>query len=137
MYFSNSHERRDFPIPATPTTDTRRARDSSALAWNRSLTSRSSAARPTNGASSPVERRPDCSLRVVLSRDGSAPHRHHRVADELLHRPAVAFHDGAGRLEVARLKIAHVLEVPPLREGGVADEVCKKHRDQPSLCLRR
>ena len=56
MYFSNSQERRDLPIPATPMIETSRARDSSAEAWKRSLTRRSSAARPTKGASSPAER---------------------------------------------------------------------------------
>ena len=38
--------------PPGPTTDTRRARRSRAVAWNRSLSRRSSSSRPTNGASS-------------------------------------------------------------------------------------
>ena len=37
-----------------------------------------------------LQRRPDGALGVVLVRDRRAPHRHHRVADELLDRPAVA-----------------------------------------------
>ena len=37
-----------------------------------------------------VERRPHRALGVVLVRDGRPPHRHHRVADELLDRAAVA-----------------------------------------------
>ena len=38
MYFRNSQDRRDFPMPADPITDTRRPR-LAALAWNRSLIS--------------------------------------------------------------------------------------------------
>ena len=52
MYFSNSQASRDLPMPATPTIDTSVARRSSAVAWNSSLTSRSSRSRPTNGGSS-------------------------------------------------------------------------------------
>src|SRR5262249_34515724 len=36
------------------------------------------------------ERRAHRTLGVVLVRDGRAEERHHRIADELLHRPAVA-----------------------------------------------
>ena len=56
MYFSNSHDRRDFPMPAMPVTETSCAFCSSAEPWNSSLTSRSSRSRPTNGASRPDER---------------------------------------------------------------------------------
>ena len=55
MYFSNSHASRDLPIPAIPTTETRCAFFSSALAWKSSLTRRSSRSRPTNGGSRPVD----------------------------------------------------------------------------------
>ena len=40
------------PIPAIPVTDTSRVRPSRDVAWNRSLSRRSSASRPMNGASS-------------------------------------------------------------------------------------
>ena len=56
MYLSNSHTRRDLPIPAAPTTDTRWARPSSPVACSVSLISRSWRSRPTNGGSSPVTR---------------------------------------------------------------------------------
>jgi hypothetical protein len=52
-YFSNSHPNRDFPTPAAPITLTSRAERRSTQAWNNSLTSRSSASRPTSGASNP------------------------------------------------------------------------------------
>ena len=51
-YFSNSQASRLLPMPAGPVTETSRARPSRAVAWNRSLSSRSSSSRPTNGASS-------------------------------------------------------------------------------------
>ena len=51
-YLRNSHARRLLPMPACPVIETRRTRRSRAVAWNRSLSSRSSASRPTNGASS-------------------------------------------------------------------------------------
>ena len=57
MYLENSQARRDFPIPAMPVTETRWALSSSADAWKRSLTRRSSRSRPTKGALSPTERR--------------------------------------------------------------------------------
>ena len=56
MYFQNSHDRRDLPIPATPITETMCALRSPALWWNSSFTPRSSASRPTKGASSPSDR---------------------------------------------------------------------------------
>ncbi len=52
-YLRNSQARRDLPIPAGPVTDTRRRRPSRLVAWNRSLSRRSSSARPVNGASRP------------------------------------------------------------------------------------
>ena len=68
MYFSNSHESRDFPTPAIPMIETSRARRSSAEAWKSSLTRWKSRSRPTNGASSPTPRpRP---RRVAITRSG-------------------------------------------------------------------
>ncbi len=61
-YFSSSHARRLFPIPAIPTTEARRARPSRVVAWSRSLRSCSSSSRPTKGGSTrllrPAPRRP-------------------------------------------------------------------------------
>ena len=55
MYLKNSQPSRDLPIPAMPMTDTRCALRSSDVAWNNSLTSRSSRSRPTKGGSSPAD----------------------------------------------------------------------------------
>ena len=44
------------PMPGMPVTETRRARCSRAVAWSRSLMSRSSSSRPTNGGSRRSER---------------------------------------------------------------------------------
>ena len=52
----NSHASRVLPMPAGPITDTRRARPSRPVAWNSSLSRRSSSSRPTNGASSVSDR---------------------------------------------------------------------------------
>ena len=52
MYFENSQASRLLPMPAGPMTETSRARRSRPVAWNRSLSRRSSSSRPTNGASS-------------------------------------------------------------------------------------
>ena len=52
MYLLNSHARRLLPMPAGPTTDTRRGRPSRDVLWNRSLSIWSSSSRPTKGASS-------------------------------------------------------------------------------------
>ena len=65
-------------------------------------------------ASTKLERGSHGPLGVVLARDRRTPDGHHRVADELLQRAAVAFDDGAGRIEVTRLQVAHVLEVAAL-----------------------
>ena len=237
-YFSNSHARRDLPIPATPTTESRCAFSSSAEAWKSSLTSRSSRSRPTNGGSSPaerpspprfaitrsarqswsgsvlpfsscdaavlvgdrcvaraagrvadqhrsrlgrrldagggvdevagdhalalgaerdrglagehpgahanvgaepldrrdeLERRPDAALGVVLLRDGRAPERHHRVADELLDPAAVALDHVPRRLEVAREQLAGLLGVAALGLRREADQVGEEHGDEAPL----
>src|SRR5262245_44900080 len=67
MYFQNSHDRRDFPIPATPITEAMWALRPSALWWNSSLMVRSSASRPTNGASRPVDRWPPPTMATTRS----------------------------------------------------------------------
>ena len=84
-----------------------------------------------------LERDPDGPLGVVLLGDGGAPHRHDRVADELLDRAAVALDRHAGGVEVAGQKLAHLLGVARAREGGEADEIGEEHRDHPALGRRR
>ena len=56
MYFSNSHDSRDFPTPADAGHGHELRRPWSALEWYSSLSIRSSRSRPTNGASSPSTR---------------------------------------------------------------------------------
>ena len=80
-----------------------------------------------------VECGPDRALGVVLSRCRRSPDRHHRVADELLDRPAVALDQRAGRLEVAREKLAHLLRVTRLGESREADQIREEHRDEAPL----
>jgi len=62
-----------------------------------------------------------------------APHGHHRVTDELLHRPAVAPDDVAARLEVQAEQLANVLGVALLGERREADEVGEQDADEPTL----
>ena len=78
----------------------------------------------------------DGPLGVVLARDRRAPDRHHRVADELLDRPAVAVDNAARRVEVAREQVAHLLGIAVLGKRGEAHEVAEEHRDEPPLGLR-
>ena len=74
-------------------------------------------------------------LGVVLARYGRAPDRHHRVADELLDRPAVAVDHSPRGLEVARKQLAHLLGVAVLRERREADQVAEEDRHQSPLGL--
>ncbi len=86
----------------------------------RTASTRSRAARTARSASSSdVDRR--------------APHRHDRVADELLDRAAVAADHLAGEVEVAAERVADVLGVALLGEGREPDEVGEQHRDETSL----
>ena len=84
-----------------------------------------------------VERRPDGPFGVVLRGDGRSPDGHHRVADELLDRPAVQLDEPAARVEVAREQLARVLCIAALRGGGEPDEVGEQHGHEPSLRLWR
>ncbi len=80
-----------------------------------------------------LQRRPDGSLRVVLGCDRRPPHRHDRVADELLDRAAVASDELAACVEVAGQELANLLRVAGLRERGEADEVGEQDRDEAAL----
>ena len=74
-YFSNSQPSRDLPTPAGPDTSTRRGVRRSTHEWNSSLIVRSSASRPSKGASSPSTRceppTPDSTRVAAHSRIGS------------------------------------------------------------------
>ncbi len=49
-----------------------------------------------------LRRRPHGAQRLVLMEHRYAEHGHHRISDELLHRPAVALDDSPHTLEVTR-----------------------------------
>jgi hypothetical protein len=55
MYLLNSHVSRDFPMPATPSTETRCTFPWSAESWNSSLVIRSSRSRPVKCGSRAVD----------------------------------------------------------------------------------
>ena len=95
MYLKNSHERRDLPVPATAITETRCAFDSSAEAWKSSLITRSSRSRPTNGASSPVER--SAPPRPPITRTRPPELHGLGLALELAHAGVLVDHGGLGR----------------------------------------
>src|SRR5438132_435682 len=122
MYFENSHDSRDLPMPATPITESRCDRRSPALAWNSSLTVRSSGSRPQTrdarlGAEcgdglDELDGGPNGALGVILLRDGRPPDCHHGVADELLDRAAVAVDERSAGVEVAAQQFPNVVRVP-------------------------
>ena len=75
-----------------------------------------------------LHRRPARPQRVVLVRRGDPEHRHHRVADELLHRPAVRLDDRLHPLEVARQQRPQRLRIGRLPERRRAGDVAEQHR---------
>ena len=79
--------------------------------------------------------RPHRTLGVALDGHGSAPDRHHRVADELLDRAAVPGHHGAGDVEVPRQELPDLLGIPSLAQRRESDQVHEQHRAQPALGL--
>ena len=75
-----------------------------------------------------LHRRPAGPQRIVLVRRGDAEHRHHRVADELLHRPAVRLDDRLHPLEVARQQRPQRLRIRRLAERRRPGHVAEQHR---------
>ena len=73
--------------------------------------------------------RPHRTQRIVLVHHRHAEHSHHRVADELLHHPAVRFDRHAGHLEVAGHHVAQALRVEPLAKCGGVGHVAEEDRD--------
>ena len=73
--------------------------------------------------------------RVVLVEGRQPEHRHHRIADELLDRPAVAVDDGLGEIEVRADQRPQRLRVKPLPEGRRAGHVDEQDRDRPPRVL--
>ena len=76
-----------------------------------------------------LHRRPARAQRVVLVRRRHAEHRHHRVADELLHRAAVRLDDRLHPLEVARQQRPQRLRVGRLAQRRRTGDVAEQHRD--------
>ncbi len=89
----NSQASRLLPIPPGPMSETRRGRCSRPVAWNRSLSRRSSSSRPTNGASSASAAVPAATLRHDAERPPGG-HRRRLALERLL----------AGRLEDDRTR---------------------------------
>jgi diketogulonate reductase-like aldo/keto reductase len=73
---------------------------------------------------------------VVLVHDRHAEHGHHRVADELLDRAAVALDDAPRLLEVAREDPAEALGVELLAEGRRPGDVGEDDRDGLAMLTR-
>ena len=66
--------------------------------------------------------------RIILVRKRYAEHGHHRVADELLHRPLVRLDDSLHPLEVARQQRAQRFGIRLLAQGRRAGQVTENHR---------
>ena len=64
-------------------------------------------------------------------------HRHHRVADVLVHRSSVALDDSVGILEPAPDQLVQRLRVEPLAEGREPADVREEDRDNLSRPDRR
>ncbi len=75
-------------------------------------------------------------LGVVLVRDRRTEHRHHRVADELLDRAAMAFEHGAHAVVIRTKPRPHVLRVGLLGRRGEADQVAEEHGHDLPLLVR-
>ncbi|HET6877683.1 MAG TPA: hypothetical protein VFH38_09160 [Jatrophihabitans sp.] len=73
------------------------------------------------------------SFGVALGGRRGTPHGHHRVADELLHHPAVALDDRASGVEVSGEQFSDRLRILRLRQRGEADEVGEEHRTHAPL----
>src|SRR5947208_326655 len=71
--------------------------------------------------------RPDC------VRSAGSPDRHHRIADELLDRAAIADHDVGSELEVAAQGVPDLLGVALLREGGEPDQIGEEDGDHSTF----
>ena len=90
---------------------------------------------PSSGERLPhLHRRPAGPQRVVLVHHRHPEHRHHRVADELLHRAAVRLDDPLHPLEIPRQQRPQRLRIRRLPERRRPDHVAEQHRhDLPAL----
>ena len=72
-------------------------------------------------------------LRVPLGGGRGAPHCHHRIADELLHHPAVPADHRPRHREVLRQQLPDRLRVPRLGQRGEPHHIAEQHRAHPPL----
>ena len=79
------------------------------------------------------QRRPNGSLRVVLVGGRGAEQGHHRITDELLHRPPEALQLSPEPLVVGGQQPADVLNIQALGSTGEADQVAEQHTDPLAL----
>ncbi len=80
-----------------------------------------------------LDSRPAGAEGVVLVRERDAEDRHHRVADELLHRAAVAPDDLVHPLEVARKQRPQRLRIRRLPQGRRAHHIAEEHAHDLAL----
>ena len=83
-----------------------------------------------------VERCANRALGVIFRRGRRSPDGHHRVADELLDRPAVQLDEATTRVEVAGEELAHLLRIAALRQRCEANEVGEEDGDETALGCR-
>ena len=84
-----------------------------------------------------LQARSDGSLCVILMRERRSPYRHHGVADELLHRPAIATDDVPGEVEIAAQQLPGLLRVAALGKRREPDEIGEEDRDEAAFSDRR
>ena len=83
------------------------------------------------------QRRANRALGVVFVRDRRAEHRHHGVADELLHRAAAVLELCAQPLVVRAQDRLDVLRVERFRARREADEIGEQHRHNLALAAHQ
>ena len=84
-----------------------------------------------------LHRRTTRPQRVILVQHRHAKHRHHRIADELLHRPAVPLDDPLHPLEVAREHLPQRLRIRRLPQRRRPHQVTEHHRHRLAQPTRR
>src|SRR5215211_1258677 len=72
-------------------------------------------------------------LGVVLASDGRPPHRHERIADELLDSSAEVLDQRPGSIEVSAEQLADVLRVTVLGVSREPDQIGEEHGDESPL----
>ncbi len=118
------------PSPVAPTVTATEPVTTPARAASPSTSAFRPSSEIASSSSKPARHRP---FRVLLGRYRSSPDGHHRVADELLHDPAVATDHHPGHLEVPRQQLPDLLRVPRLAQRRETHEVAEQHRADSSL----